>query len=70
MSAHAYAIQHNLRVEPQPSERRLTSHPARAASIDRRARVERACLAVMPEVSRHRSSLGEYAARLYAAVAT
>ena len=70
MSAHVYAIQNNLRVEPQPSERRLASHPTRAASIGRRARVARARLAVTPEANRHRSSLGEYAARLYAAVAT
>lgn len=66
MSASTYAIRQNLRVKPQLSGRRRTSRAARAAET----RMARTNLAVMPEVSHQRSSLREYAARLYAAVAT
>ena len=70
MSLSPQVIQWNVQPGPQTSARRRVSRPARAAEIDRHAHAARARLAVTPEVNRHRSSPGEYAGRLYAAVAT
>ena len=65
MSANTYAIRQNLFLKPQAGQHR-TSRAGRAAET----RMTRAPLAVTPKLSRHRSCLGEHAARLYAAVAT
>jgi hypothetical protein len=70
MSASISVIQHNLQRESQRSGWRRAPRATRVAEIGRHARIARAHLAVTPEVGRQRSSLGEYAARLYAAVAT
>jgi hypothetical protein len=70
MSLSAQVIQRNVQPGPQTSARPSSLRPASAAEIDRRARVAPARLSGTPEVNRRRSSLGEYAARLYAAVAT
>jgi len=69
MSLSAQVIQRNIQPSPQTSLRRSVPRHARAAEVDRTAHLACTRLAVRPDVSR-RSSLGEYAARLYAAVAT
>ncbi len=70
MSLSAQVIQRYVQPGSQTLGRRRVARPARAAEIDRHTHVAGARLAGMPEVNRYRSSLGEYAARLYAAVAT
>jgi hypothetical protein len=68
MCASTYAIPRNVRIEPQRSGRRA-SYFARATEIDRHAPVARG-RAGMRDLRLHRSSLSDYAARMYAAVAT
>lgn len=70
MSLSTQVMQRSIQAGPRTSARRRVAPLARAAELDRHPHLACVRLALPPEVSRHRISLGEHAARLYAAIAT